>query len=209
MGSIRVVISVLAAIAGFVVIGASAEAQTDNDDGGQYVPSGPVFGDLIVDGAATFGGDVAIVGEGFGPGAVVQLDIRENVNGTVVSTTEHAADDAGSARIEVLLEDPIGPGRYTATLSGQSPDGATVELSGGLIVEAETQQESEADLADGHGQLGDGERNAGSLDDGDISLAAMEDGGGISLALVGAVAIVVLALGAVVAFVVTRRRVRV
>jgi len=205
MVTIKAAIGMLAVIGGFILVGAAAEAQTEDDGGGQYVPGGPVFGDLVVDGPATFGQGVTLAGEGFGPGAVVQLDIRDNVTGDVVSTTENTADGAGTASVEVALDDPIGPGRYTATLSGQSPDGATVELSTGLVVETEAQQEAELGLTDDDGPLGAGERNANGFDDEGNELAAVDSGGGSNFILFGLIAIAVVVLGAGAAFVVARR----
>ena len=116
---------------GFVATGAA------QDEEGPYQPGAPVFGDLLIEGEDTrLGATVALVGDGFGPESSVVALLRESRGGDVVVEMDSAADSGGGARVEVILEAPIEPGSYTAALTGQTVDGATIELSNSLAVVA-------------------------------------------------------------------------
>lgn len=105
------------------------------DDGEGPAPYQPLFGDLVVEGT-TFqvGSEVTFKGDGFAPGAPVQLAVRANDSTEPTTDTDDEADDSGAVQIALMLDDGYAPGTYTATVRGPAVDGATVELSGVMIV---------------------------------------------------------------------------
>ncbi len=127
----RAVFGAAAALGVFMLVGISTAVGQDD-----AVYSGPLFGTLGVEGSDfTAGSTIVLLGDGFRPSAPVQYTVRANASGVVAAAGESAADDSGAVRIEVTLTDAFGAGTYTATVSGISIDGATVELSSGLAVE--------------------------------------------------------------------------
>lgn len=104
---------------------------------GPYVPPGPVFGDLTIEGDdRTPGSTVTFVGDGFAPNSPVEASLTANRGGAIVLTVDGTADSAGEARVDVLLAETIHPAPYTAKLRGQTADASLVEWSSQLIVVA-------------------------------------------------------------------------
>ncbi len=128
----RAVFGTLVVLGIFMLVSISTAAGQDDP-----VYSGPLFGTLGVEGSDfTVGSTMALVGEGFQPSAPVQFSVRANASGVIAVAGDSTADGSGAVRIEVPLEDPFVAGTYTATVSGNTVDGATVELSAVVAVEA-------------------------------------------------------------------------
>lgn len=81
---------------------------------------------IRVEGDAVLGGSVVVTGDGFGPAAVIAIEIAANADdeeALVAHLTE--ADSSGNVRFTMELAPPLTAGTWVMAMHGQAPDGAT------------------------------------------------------------------------------------
>ena len=101
------------------------------------VPYTPAFGDLTV--TMEPSGDAARVsGDGFAADSTVLLTLLRNDSGEIAHEADLNSDDDGAMEAIIQFE-PLDPGPHTANAIGPAPDGATVQLSGAVVVSDDTQ----------------------------------------------------------------------
>jgi hypothetical protein len=96
------------------------------------VPYSPDLGDLVV--IIDASGESALVsGDGFAADSTVLLTVRRNDTGEIAEEADLGSDGAGAMEAVVEFE-PLDPGPHTASATGPAPDGATIQLSGAIVV---------------------------------------------------------------------------
>jgi hypothetical protein len=100
-----------------VVVGAAATA-TAEEYGGST-------GDLTASRSRVF----AVSGDGFAPGSVVMVSLRDEATGAETDLGALQTDANGAVVGSVTLPDGLTPGRYTLSTTGVTADGTTRVLS--------------------------------------------------------------------------------